>query len=116
MLEGGGGRGVAGEPLLVARTEQADAGREQGAGSRSLEQLDAPEPELFEPGGRSPDARVAPLGQHDAFPRAARPLVQALAERHFANFCRSACRTAGCTSWDTSPPKRATSRTRLELR
>src|SRR5207245_568758 len=25
MLEGGGGRGVAGEPLLVARTEQADA-------------------------------------------------------------------------------------------
>src|SRR2546426_9336754 len=95
MLQGGGGRGVAWEPLLVARTEQSDALREQGAGSRSLEQLDVPEPELLEPGARRPDARVAPLGQHDAFPRAARPVVQALAKCHFGNFCRSACRTAG---------------------
>src|SRR2546422_8258071 len=38
----------------------------------------SPEPELLEPGARRPDARVAPLGQHDAFPRAARPVVQAL--------------------------------------
>src|SRR2546430_15120241 len=57
MLQGGGGRGVAWEPLLVARTEQSDALREQGAGSRSLEQLDLPEPELLEPGARRPEDR-----------------------------------------------------------
>src|SRR2546430_6037693 len=38
MLQGGGGRGVAWEPLLVARTEQSDALREQGAGSRRSEE------------------------------------------------------------------------------
>src|SRR4029077_14416700 len=69
-----------------------------------------------DPRGGGAHAGVLALGQHDAAARAPGPLVQRVAERHFPNFCLSAGPTAGWTRLDTSPPKRATSRTRLELR
>src|SRR2546428_595080 len=69
-----------------------------------------------QPLGGLANPSVGAFGQHDSFLRAPRALVQAPAEAHRANFLRSASWTAGCTRADTSPPKRATSRTRLELR
>ena len=62
------------------------------------------------------DPRVVPLGQHHAPAAGARPLQQGRAHAHFAKRARSASATAGWTSAETSPPNRATSRTRLELR
>ncbi len=66
--------------------------------------------------GRRAHARIVALGEHDAPARASRPLVDAGAEGHRPSFLRRAAWTAGWTSPETSPPKRATSRTRLELR
>ena len=49
-------------------------------------------------------------------PRARARSSKRRAHAHFAKRARSASATAGWTSADTSPPNRATSRTRLELR
>ncbi len=90
--------------------------RDARCGKGPPQNLHHPESFALEPSRGVLDARVVTLGQHDTPPGAPRPLVERVAERHVANFFASACRTAGWTSCDTSPPKRATSRTRLELR
>src|SRR5205823_2742401 len=116
MREGGRGGGVGGKLVRVTGPEQADHLRQRGAGSGPVQELDRPQPQLLDAGGRGAYAVVLSLGQYNAAARAPGPLVQHLTERHFPNFCLRAWPTAGCTSCDTSPPKRATSRTRLELR
>src|SRR5436189_4307526 len=115
MLETGGGRGVGRKPVGATAAQQPDAVRETGNGKRPAQQLHTRQPFPLQAPRRFLDPRVAALGQHDAAARAPRPLIDAVAERHRPNFRLSACCTAGWTSSDTSPPKRATSRTRLEL-
>src|SRR6266516_1438718 len=61
------------------------------------------------------NARILPLGEDDASLALPRPLVDAVQKLHLLNLRFRACCTVGSTSCDTSPPKRATSRTRLEL-
>src|SRR4029077_9814965 len=116
MLQGFRRRRVAGEALGMVRAEQADHLGERGAGSRTLQELDGPEPQPFNPFRGLPHAGVVPFGKHDAPASAPGPLVQRIAKRHRPSFFLSACCTAGWTRLDTSPPKRATSRTRLELK
>src|SRR5439155_3630442 len=116
MLEGGCGLDVARKLVGAAAPEQPDAVRETGDGKRPVQHLHPRQPFPLESPRRFLDPRVAAFGQDDAAARAPRPLVDAIAERHRPNFRLSACCTAGWTSCDTSPPKRATSRTRLELR
>ena len=60
-------------------------------------------------------ARIIAFRKDDAWFGVPRPLIDAVEEAHFANLRFSAFATVGSTSCDTSPPKRATSRTRLEL-
>ena len=66
-------------------------------------------------GGRA-HPRVVALAEDDPLPARGRPLEQCLAEAHRWYRSASALATAGWTSPLTSPPNRATSRTRLELR
>ena len=69
------------------------------------------------PLGRGLDPRIGPLTEYDSGPRAARLARAAVGRKVIGRNRRaSAVATAGCTSAITSPPKRATSRTRLELR
>src|SRR5690606_15998046 len=63
---------------------------------------------------------IGRLREHDSPPKRTRARMDALGEGrpHIqlpANLSRRACCTSGCTNGLTSPPKRATSRTRLEL-
>src|SRR2546430_11922117 len=116
MGQGGGGRGVGGKSVRVTRPEQADHLREREAGSGPVQELDGPQPQLLDAVRGGAYAVVPSLGQHDAPARPPGPLVQTVPERHFANFSLTAWCTAGWTSCDPSPPNRATSRTRLELR
>src|SRR5467141_125735 len=60
-------------------------------------------------------ARVIAFGEDDAWSGVPRPLIYVVEKAHFPNLRFSAFCTVGSTSCDTSPPKRATSRTRLEL-
>ena len=71
---------------------------------------------LPQPLSRLLHPRVASLAQHDPAPMGRGPLEQSLQKAHGRNRADSAAATEGCTSALTSPPKRATSRTRLELR
>ena len=73
-------------------------------------------PLVLQPRGGRAHPRVVALAEHD--PLAARPrtLEQRPAEAHRWYRSASASATEGCTSVLTSPPNRATSRTRLELR
>ncbi len=71
---------------------------------------------LPQPLSRLLHPRVGSLAQHDPAPMGRGPLEQSLQKAHGRNRADSAAATAGCTSALTSPPKRATSRTRLELR
>src|SRR5207302_2528466 len=116
MREGGGGGGIVGILVRVAGPQELEHVGERGAGGNTFQELDGSQLQLLDARGGGPDAVVLSLGQHDAAARAPGPLVQGITERHFPNFCLSAWLTEGCTSCDTSPPKRATSRTRLELR
>src|SRR5205823_2889392 len=116
VLESGGGDGIGGKPVRMPRPKQPGHLGERGAGSRTLQELDDSEPLSLDPRRGGAHALVGPLGEHDAAPGTARPLVHRVAKRHLPNFFLSALCTTGWTSCDTSPPKRATSRTRLELR
>src|SRR5207244_4493183 len=100
----------------MSGAEQTHHFGERGAGSGTVQELDNSQPQLLDASRCGPDACVVSFGEHDAAAGTARPLVHRLAERHRVNFFRSAFCTAGWTSDDTSPPNRATSRTRLELR
>src|SRR2546422_8975641 len=104
------------ELVGVPRAQQPGAVRGAGVAADVAQQLDDTQALGRQPLGGFPNTRVVAFGQHNAAVRAPRALVQAVAEAHRANLRRRACWTAGCTSADTSPPKRATSRTRLELR
>ena len=97
--------GDAGQARIVGRSD-AVAAEHDGFGDRlSADPLGG----LAHPG-------VVPLAQHDALAALGRALQQRVAEAHRAYRWASAFATAGETSALTSPPKRATSRTRLELR
>ena len=116
MLECFNGCGVGGESVRFPGPEQPDHLGEWGVGSGTIEQLHPPQAFTLEPPGRLSHARVIAFRQDDPSPHAPRPFVDAAQEAHFANLRFNACCTAGWTSADTSPPNRATSRTRLELR
>src|SRR6266702_1752283 len=92
--------------------EAGDGGRGQGP----PQHFDYPETTRLQLRRRRAHPRVVALGEHDVLPRAARPFIDAVAEAHRPNFWCNAWRTAGWTSCDTSPPNRATSRTRLDER
>ena len=85
-------------------------------GSGTIEELDAADPLALDPRRGLSHPGIVALGQHDAALQAPRPLGDAGQKTHLANLRFRAFCTAGCTSAETSPPKRATSRTRLELR
>lgn len=61
-------------------------------------------------------SRVGAFREDHTHRGGAGPLPESLQETHVANFRRSASATTGWTKASTSPPNRATSRTRLELR
>ena len=69
-----------------------------------------------EPRGGGLHPGVVALAQHDAFSAGGGAPEQRLAKPHRPYRAASAVATAGWTSALTSPPNRATSRTRLELR
>ena len=69
-----------------------------------------------QPLGRLPDAGVLSLAEHDARLPPGGSVQNGAPKAHRANRRASAAATSGCTRALTSPPKRATSRTRLELR
>jgi len=94
----------------------SDEIRDAGCGKGPPQNLNHPQTFALQAAGGFLDAVVGSLGEHNAAPGTARPLVHRVAKRHLPNFCLSAFCTTGWTSCDTSPPKRATSRTRLELR
>ena len=83
---------------------------------RALQHLDDREPVPLDAFRGFLHSRIAAFGKDHALFRLTRPLLDAIQETHLANLRFSACCTFGWTSWETSPPKRATSRTRLELR
>src|SRR5205809_1776548 len=116
VLEGAGGGGVGGERVGAARSQMSHEIRDAGCGKGPPQYLNHPQTLALQATGGFLDALVGSLGEHDAAPGTARPLVHRVAKRHLPNFCLSAFCTTGWTSCDTSPPKRATSRTRLELR
>src|SRR4051812_17769577 len=74
------------------------------------------QPFALHPRRRLLHARIVALGKDDPLLGVPRPLIDAAEKAHLANLRLSACCTTGSTSAETSPPKRATSRTRLELR
>src|SRR5712692_5967355 len=98
------------------------ARRETGIASRRYPR--SPPPQNFndpkalhlDPPRRFLNTRVVALRQHDPPVRPPRPGKHAVQETHFANFFFRASWTAGWTRAETSPPNRATSRTKLELR
>src|SRR2546427_8947928 len=115
-------RGVRGEFVGPAGSEMTDTSRETGIGKRPRptppQYLHDPEALGLDAARRFLDAGIVALGQDDPpiRPPPPRPGEDAVQEAHFANFCCRACWTARGTSAETSPPNRATSRTRLELR
>src|SRR2546422_11056853 len=84
--------------------------------SATTEQLPARHPHRFHFPRRFLHPRVLALGEHDPSLDCPRPFKDAVQKFHFPNLRFRACWTVGSTSCETSPPKRATSRTRLELR
>ena len=85
-------------------------------GSGSIQELYNAQPVPFDPFSGFLHTRIVAFGKHHALARLARALLDAIQKTHLLNLRLSACCTLGWTSCDTSPPKRATSRTRLELR
>src|SRR2546425_1942715 len=115
MLESFGGRRIGGESVGAARPQMTGEERHTRIGS-APQQLDHSQTLALDALCRLLHARIIALREDDArfgFPR---PLIDAVEEAHFPNLRFSACWTVASTSCDTSPPKRATSRTRLELR
>src|SRR5439155_474190 len=70
------------EPSRPILTEKTDEMRDARCGIRALQDFHHSEAFLLQPLGRFPDPRIVPLGEHDVLPRAARPLIHALAEAH----------------------------------
>src|SRR3989475_11014523 len=116
VLESGGGRRVGGKRVRAAGSQMSDEIRDAGCGKGPPQNLNHPQTFALQAAGGFLYAVVGSLGEHNAAPGTARPLVHRVAKRPLPNFCLSAFCTTGWTSCDTSPPKRATSRTRLELR
>src|SRR3989442_13359399 len=81
----------------------------------TTEQLHARQPHRFQFLRRFLHPRVLALSEHDASFDRPSPFKDAVQKSHFPNLRLRACWTVGSTSCETSPPKRATSRTRLEL-
>src|SRR5216110_2985564 len=114
MFERLGGGRIGGKPVGTAGAQML--GEKRRARVREAAQdLHDTEPQLLDPRRRFLHAWVVSFGEDDARPQFFRPLVDAFEEAHLENLRFSACWTVGSTSGDTSPPKRATSRTRLEL-
>src|SRR5205809_296601 len=116
VLERGARRVVGGKPVRPAGAEMLYEAGDGGRGQGPPQHLDYPETTRLQLRRRRAHPRVVALGEHDVLPRAARPFIDAVAEAHRPNFWCNAWRTAGWTSCDTSPPNRATSRTRLDER
>src|SRR5437773_8886539 len=109
-------RAIVGELVGPPRPQVPDARGEPRVVAHCGKDFDLRQPFGAQAVGRRAHARGVALGEHDAPERATRPPVDAGGEAHPPSFLRSAAWTAGWTSPETSPPKRATSRTRLELR
>src|ERR1044071_9202330 len=109
-------RVVGGEALWASFSKQLDHLRRRQMGDGPVEQLDLRELLALEHARRFPHALVVSLGKYDTRSELPRLGEDAVQKRHVPNLRFSACCTAGWTSEETSPPKRATSRTRLELR
>src|ERR1051325_10532361 len=74
------------------------------------------DPMLGEKGDRLASALVAAFWKYDPPPDTRRACADVVQKTHWVPyFARNASATAGCTRLVKSPPKRATSRTRLAL-
>ncbi len=116
MLQRFNGCGVSREPVWLTSSEMTNQRGACGVQRGAIQQLHAAQALTLDSRCRFPHARVVAFRQDDPKFRAPRPLIDAAEKAHFANLRFKACWTAGWTSADTSPPNRATSRTRLELR
>src|SRR5690606_25005641 len=95
---------VGGDPAQPAIPGRRDAA--------AAEQDRLRDPVALQPLRRRPDAAILALAEHDARTALRGALEQVVPEAHRPNFPARAAATEGCTSPPTSPPKRATSRTR----
>src|SRR6266540_3872762 len=114
MFQGLCGRGIGGESVGAARPQMPGEERQPRIG-RAPQDLHGTQSFLLDALCRLLHARIVALRKDDACSGFPRPLIDAVEEAHFPNLRFRACWTVGSTSGDTSPPKRATSRTRLEL-
>src|SRR5206468_2251752 len=114
MLQRLRGRSVRRESIGTPRAQVAGEKRHARIGNAPQHFHDA-HPFLLDALGRLLHARIIAFGKDDAWSGVPRPLVDAVEKAHFPNLRFSAFWTPGSTSGDTSPPKRATSRTKLEL-